>query len=215
MKKLHKKQQGFTLVELSIVIVIIGVLIGGMVLGGRMIESSKLAKFASEINSINRAVILYKDTYNALPGDDTNASTAGNGNGFISDNEGIHAVTDLISQDLLADNFKNDTNKYRFPASYGDKIQWQFETYGPQADNSNITKKSNIIKIFASTTYLNQKLVSQIDGKVDDGYPESGVLGFYIDDESEVANCLDTNGSLVKYDTNATDLKKCFLAYKL
>ena len=66
---LKNKQGGFTLIELSIVIVIIGILVGGVVLGGKVIDRARLAKFATELSDAHRAVILFQDTYNALPGD--------------------------------------------------------------------------------------------------------------------------------------------------
>jgi len=69
MIKLHKQKQGFTLIELSIAIVIIGVLIAGIVIGRNLIERAKLGKLASEIVEVQRAVKLFQDSYSALPGD--------------------------------------------------------------------------------------------------------------------------------------------------
>ena len=62
---LKNKQGGFTLIELSIVIVIIGILVGGVVLGGKVIDRARLAKFATELADVNRAVVLFQDAYNA------------------------------------------------------------------------------------------------------------------------------------------------------
>ena len=38
-------------------------------LGGKVIDRARLAKFATEFSDINRAVVLFQDTYNAMPGD--------------------------------------------------------------------------------------------------------------------------------------------------
>lgn len=69
MIKLRKKIEGFTLMELSIAMVIIGVSIAGIVTGAKLIERSKLGKLASEINQVQKAVTLFQDSYSALPGD--------------------------------------------------------------------------------------------------------------------------------------------------
>ncbi len=96
MTKRFKFSQGFTLVELSIVIIIIGFLIAGVSAGQSLIESAKLNAVISEMTNYHTAYITFNDRYNAVPGDMPNASSFwpdctpnsvsycnGNGNGMI------------------------------------------------------------------------------------------------------------------------------------
>ena len=83
------KQAGFTLVEIAIVLVIIGLLLGGILKGQEMITQAKIKNVVNDFNGITAAINSYQDRYRALPGDDVNAATrwtsplavAGNGNG--------------------------------------------------------------------------------------------------------------------------------------
>lgn len=62
-------QSGFTLVEISIVFVIIGLLIGGILLGRSLIRKSELNSITVELEKFKSAVNIFYDKYNALPGD--------------------------------------------------------------------------------------------------------------------------------------------------
>src|SRR5665213_4613283 len=67
------RTQGFTLLELSIVLVIIGLLIGGIFVGQSLIHTAQLNAVISEFNRYQTAVQNFKQQYQALPGDMPNA----------------------------------------------------------------------------------------------------------------------------------------------
>ena len=76
---------GFTLVELSIVLVILGLLVGGVLSGQSLIRAAELRAVTSEQTRYVTAVNAFRDKYFALPGDMTNAASfwtgTSNGNG--------------------------------------------------------------------------------------------------------------------------------------
>src|ERR1700688_3560780 len=90
-----KHQSGFTLVEIAIVLVIIGLLLGGILKGQELINSAKVKNIANDFRVIPTYIYAYQDKFRALPGDDKNvvahvggptvlpAPTPGDGNGVI------------------------------------------------------------------------------------------------------------------------------------
>jgi prepilin-type N-terminal cleavage/methylation domain-containing protein len=94
-----KKQVGFTLIELAIVLVIIGLLLGGVLKGQELITQAKIKNVANDIAGVSVAIYGYQDRYKRLPGDDPGATrwagaTAGNGNNVIgAANAGYSSTT--------------------------------------------------------------------------------------------------------------------------
>ncbi len=90
-KRKKSTETGFTLVEIAIVLVIIGLLLGGILKGQEMITQAKIKNVINDFNGVTVAVTSYQDRYRALPGDDGNATTrwttqnpaSGNGDGVI------------------------------------------------------------------------------------------------------------------------------------
>lgn len=67
--------RGFTLVELSIVLVILGLLVGGVLAGQSLIHAAELRAVGTEYTNYRTALMAFRDKYFALPGDMTNATS--------------------------------------------------------------------------------------------------------------------------------------------
>jgi len=74
-----KKQAGFTLIELAIVLVIIGLLLGGVLKGQELINSARVKNMAADFKNTQVFIYGYQDRFRAIPGDDAAAAAHVNG----------------------------------------------------------------------------------------------------------------------------------------
>ena len=65
----RKAEQGFTLIELSIVLVIIGLIVGGVLVGQDLIKAAEIRATISQYEKYNTAVNTFRGKYNGIPGD--------------------------------------------------------------------------------------------------------------------------------------------------
>ena len=103
-----RRQSGFTLIEIAIVLVIIGLLLGGILKGQELITQGRIRNVGNDFQSMTAAINLYQDRYRALPGDDpaaaarwtaTNSTTtSGNGDGTI---EGGYTGAETVESRLF------------------------------------------------------------------------------------------------------------------
>jgi prepilin-type N-terminal cleavage/methylation domain-containing protein len=100
-----RKQQGFTLIELSIVLVIIGLIVGGVLVGQDLIKAAEIRATISQIEKYNASVNTFRTKYNGMPGDitadnaiafgfvtRTGTQGRGDGNGLIDTSTGSGMV---------------------------------------------------------------------------------------------------------------------------
>ena len=106
---MQTRQRGFTLVEIAVVLVIIGLLLGGVLKGQELINSAKVKSVVSDFRSTSTYLFSYQDRFRAMPGDDpgvanrlagaVRASTGGSvGNGRI---EGLWNSTTPTDESVL------------------------------------------------------------------------------------------------------------------
>lgn len=97
LQRTRARQSGFTLVEIAIVLVIIGLLLGGVLKGQEMIENSRVKNAVNDMNGVSAAFNSYVDRYRRIPGDDgplatltarggnwTSITLGGNNNGTLA-----------------------------------------------------------------------------------------------------------------------------------
>lgn len=90
------KQKGFTLIEIAIVLVIIGLLLGGVLKGQELINTARVRSLSNNIDGITSAWFSFSDRYRAFPGDYSQAAVnlpniinVGDGNGLVGDIAGV------------------------------------------------------------------------------------------------------------------------------
>lgn len=129
----NQDRHGFTLVEISIVMIIIGLLIGGTFGGMKLVENMQINKTVQDLKAIESAALTFKDTYGRLPGDITNpasrlpscttapCATGGNGDrrldtalsnlaAIAATNERFTFWHHLQAADMLAMDYQNTTD---------------------------------------------------------------------------------------------------------
>jgi prepilin-type N-terminal cleavage/methylation domain-containing protein len=71
---MKRNQSGFTLIEIAIVLVIIGLLLGGVLKGQELINSARVKNLATDFKNIPVFIYGYQDKFRALPGDQPQAA---------------------------------------------------------------------------------------------------------------------------------------------
>ena len=85
-----EQKSGFTLVELAIALLIIGLILSAVLKGQEMIENGRVKNIVRDMLGVTTAYYVYLDRFKAIPGDDKLAAShapggiAGDGDGFIS-----------------------------------------------------------------------------------------------------------------------------------
>lgn len=188
-------QKGFTLVEIAIVLVIIGLLLGGVLKGQEMIESGRVKSATATFNAVTSAVASYRDRYRNLPGDDCCVATkTARGGSWV-------AAMNGTGQNAAADGRVNDATVGAWGAFNG----WQHVTFwldlyaggflagNPTARDQSVFLRNpwggavDIVNEGSAFGMSNNALVlcmntvpgkaaAQLDISLDDGLPASGSL---------------------------------------
>jgi prepilin-type N-terminal cleavage/methylation domain-containing protein len=186
-----RKQTGFTLIEIAIVLVIIGLLLGGVLKGQELITSARVRNLISQQDGVKAAYFGFLDRFRSLPGDYSLASTNiactpactnGNGNGQITTALVGGGIDEHIAvwEHLSRAGFVNGSYTYAAvpetptsaPANpYVRYIQLIYDNaYGAGAGSVRHNIKTG--------NEIPSDILAEIDRKIDDGNPVGGVFQF-------------------------------------
>ena len=186
---MRSQQSGFTLVEIAIVLVIIGLLLGGILKGQELINSAKVKNLANDFRVIPTYIYAYQDKFKALPGDDVNANAhaggtnattpAGKqGNGVI---DGAWNTPTQTDESLLFWQHVRMANLASGPTSATDSNYIPKNALGGDIGISSATPAQLQIAGMSGTYQVCSrgilgKFVKQLDTQMDDGEPCTGSL---------------------------------------
>lgn len=191
--KQRQNEKGFTLVELSIVLVIIGLIVGGVLVGQDLIKAAQVRAVVSQLQQYDAAINTFRSKYDGLPGDFTravafnlgNPPANGNGDGLINA-AGAPAAT-----------FSGELQQFWHQLSAANLIGGNYLATGAVLGTDypeNKLKKGGLVAFSRAGSSLNYYGLSVdadgfnygegltpaeafgIDSKLDDGAPETGIV---------------------------------------
>ena len=188
-KRFHKAR-GFTLVEIAIVLVIIGLLLGGILKGQELINNAKVRAIADRQNSLKIAWFAFIDRYAAAPGDYIQAKiyigggVSGDGDGNLDPAESVEAFQQMTSTGLLRCGHCTGGDGSGFPKAsnsvintYGGVMSiWNDSTYYSFRGKDTATGNSRLL--IHTGPRIPSNVIAEVDRKIDDGVPNQGDMRF-------------------------------------
>ncbi len=195
-KQKGAQQKGFTLIEIAIVLVIIGLLLGGVLKGQELINTARVRSLNSNIDGITSAWFSFSDRYRAFPGDYAQASVNlpnitnnGDGDGLIdSDGERALVWSHLQAAGYITGSYPDPIN----PATGTTVVAGMYNCstttcpdngfgQGMVIDNSTLQQSSAAAGSVAAHELLTGRAIpsdvlAELDRKIDDGTPSAGAM---------------------------------------
>jgi type II secretory pathway pseudopilin PulG len=228
---------GFTIVELSICLVVLGLIIGCITAGKSIIKQAQIKNLITEQSNYLNSINTFKTVYQAFPGDISNASyywpnctspaanCNGNGNDRIewSLGEGYRAWQHLALAGLVTGTY--DGVSIEPISNYGSGSIWRLENnasqiYGMLANTSNSLE----LKLNSNANFLPSADAYIIDKKLDDAVPSYGLIYTLNNSSSDcvkqsdgITNLPCTNYSYTAFSTTSYNLgdtsASCYALY--
>ncbi|MGB8434636.1 MAG: prepilin-type N-terminal cleavage/methylation domain-containing protein [Burkholderiales bacterium] len=182
-------QRGFTLIEISMVIAIVALIMGGVMRGQELVTQARIRDVINDLNGVAAAYNFYYDRYKAIPGDDVVAGTrwgpgakSGGGNGAISGKYFDHKDPSALNND---DN--DESSKFWWHLRLAGFIDGAGDGPAATAQPGNSvggivgvqTGGLGLSSLIVCESSVPDKIAAAVDLNLDDQLPNSGVVRGY------------------------------------
>ena len=210
------KQSGFTLIEIAIVLVIIGLLLGGVLKGQELINTARVRALSNNVDGITSAWFSFSDRYRAFPGDYNQASVNlpnivndGDGNGLVGDEGGVDspeeralAWSHLQAAGYITGSYPDATTA---PTIAADSYSCSVDTCPDNGFGQGMVINLGALQQSAGTAAVDahelvtgraipSDVLAELDRKIDDGTPSGGsmqlgTVGIGWGEDDEISAC--------------------------
>ena len=230
-----KKNSGFTLIELSMVLTVIGLVVAAVLSADSLINNARLKSLMAEVKEYQSSLRQFESSYGGLPGDINDASTYfsgvsdGNGNDQIepeTSDEAFEAISQLEAAGLISGSFTGlwgsgfvaqiNNSTGNIPSSSSLEGAGIYVKCCSQTDYARDLLFNNHVSVFAISASDATRRVGvispvdarAIDQKIDDANPDQGFVGAsgsYNGSAYVSTGCYSGTGSSASYNTTTSD----------
>lgn len=178
----HRRQLGFSLIEIAVVLVIVGLLIGGVMKGQEMIGSAKVKNLGQDLRNVGSFAFAYQDKYRALPGDDAAAAAHVSGTALTGANVGNGRIDGdwNATSGTESSQFWEHIRKAGLAGGSTDTTAGEYIPKNANGGPIGVTSTAPISgwtgNLFACTASVTGAIARQLDISMDDGNTSTGSL---------------------------------------
>ncbi len=219
---MKKSENGFTLIEMSVVIVIIGAFFAGISILMGVLDNAKATMVVTDYSNYKTSVRTFELKYDALPGDFTNATSYwpndntdnGDGDRTIEYDEGVNedirAWQHLSLAGIITGTFNGDESSYQIGVNIPEsKIAGNGFRFGYDSSGNYVYLSTDNGTSVDKAVFSTEDAVL-IDNKLDDGIADTGGV-ISVDGSDTPGGCID--GTIdIGYDLKVEG-KQCLTIY--
>ena len=212
---MRKPHAGFTLIEIAIVLIIIGLLLGGVLKGQELITQAKIRNLSNDLTGVSVAIYAYQDRYKRLPGDDPGQTRWTVAGSALTVSAGQGDGNNTLTGSYASTNNNDETRKFWLKLRLSGLIAGDASTLvngstQPQnAAGGILGVQSGALGLSGTVICagsLPVKIAQALDSQLDDGNAATGSVRAILDETPPTNVPTTLPATTANYDDNGTNL---------